>query len=498
MSELIPWRAQPGPQLDAIRKHHIPELFFGGAVGGGKSDYLLGDYGQDVATYGAAWKGIMFRRSYPQLEELVARSKQIYPQWFGLSVEDCWRVGDHTWTFPNGATLKFRHADDDDAFYNYQGQAYTWIAFDEMPQWPSAVFYMNMKSRLRSGGVSIPNQRIRGTGNPGGIGHEWIKSYFKIDGYPLGGVILPEDDDGGQRMFVRSKVTDNKILLQNDPKYIKRLSSLGSETLVKMYLDGDWNVISGAYYPEFSAARHLLRPFAIPKHWTRFRAMDWGSSAPFSVGWYAVADGSPVAAYDGPALPRGALVKYREWYGAKKDKSVWVGLKMSTEDVAKGIKEREEKKETFDMSVIDPSAFKEDGGPSHAERFGRKKIFWQRGDNQRVSGWQQVRDRLIGVGEQAMIYFFTTCEHTIRTMPMMQHDKKKVEDMDTQGEDHACDETRYACMSRPWVRPDSPAPHVEPQYQTLQYGGMVMGQGMSFNQIVQKRTRTRKMRERGF
>lgn len=503
MIEQIPWRAQAGPQLTAIQHHDVPEIFFGGAVGGGKSDYLLGDFGQDVPHYGNAWKGIMFRRSYPQLEELVARSKAIYPQWFGLSIDDCWRSGDHAWTFPNGASLKFRHADDDDAFFNYIGQSYTWIAFDEMPQWNTPWFYMNMKTRLRSGGMRIPNQRIRGTGNPGGVGHEWIKSYFQIDRHPLGSVVIPEDEDGGKRMFVVSKVTDNKILMENDPGYIKRLAGVGSETLVKMYLDGDWNVITGAYYPEFSTNRHVLRPFAIPKGWNRVRSMDWGSSAPFSVGWYAVADGEPVRyEHDHPcaragflSLPRGALVKYREWYGAKKEKSMWVGLKLTTEEVAKGIKDRQETKEVIDLSVIDPSAFKEDGGPSHAERMAKKKVHFQRGDNTRIGGWDMLRARLKGDGDgKPMIYFMANCEHTIRTLPMLQHAKTKIEDVNTESEDHAADETRYACMARPWARPDV-TPIVEPQYTKLQYGGPVLGQGLSFNQIVAARSRARRMQE---
>lgn len=459
----VPWRAQEGPQLDAIRKHWVDELFFGGAVGGGKSDYLLGDFGQDVPRYGRNWQGIIFRKSYPQLEELVQRALQLYPPWFCLRAKDAWRQGSFTFHWPNGASLKFRHLENDDAWTEYQGHAYGWIAFDELPQWASPKAYLELKTRLRNGAIPIPNKRIRATGNPGGIGHGWIKKYFGIDKHPHGSVLLkPEIEGGMQRIFIRSRVQDNKILLANDPGYIARLKDLGSEVLVRQYLEGDWAVVAGAFFGEFSVNRHILAPFAIPKEWMKFRAFDWGAAAPFSVGWYAVADGTrpPGCKID---IPRGALVKYREWYGAKEQNKVMVGLKMGIEEIAEGILSREADDEVISMSVADPKLMSEDGGPSLAERASQvfrirpdgTKVFctFQKADNERKAGWDMVRMRLKGEeDEEPMLFFFTTCEDTIRTLPGLQHDKNKPEDVDTKGEDHAGDELRYACMARPWIR----------------------------------------------
>lgn len=459
--ELVPWRAQVGPQLDAIRKHHVKELFFGGAVGGGKSDFLLGDFAQDVPTYSNAWHGILFRKSYPQLEELVARSKAMYPAWFGLDANKCWTSGNHMWTWPNGSTLKFRHAEDDDSWMEYQGHQYPWIGYDELPHWANPTFYREMKTRQRSA-HGVPNMRIRATGNPGGKGHGWIKQYWAIDKYPLGSVLIPKDKQGGARMFVRSRVQDNKILLENDPEYIDNLRSLGSEALVQQYLDGDWNVIAGAFFTEFSVNKHVVRPFAIPKDWLRFCAMDWGSSTPFCVLWFAVSDGNPITE-DGTAtgkivahLPRGAIVAYREWYGADQSAGKFnLGLKMTAEEVANGIKKREGDAENIGLRVLDPSAFKEDSGPSIAERMARTGVDFQRADNTRKGGWDMLRARLKGESGVPMIYFFTTCPDTIRTLPMMQHDTGKkagaYEDMDTDAEDHASDTVRYGCMARPWI-----------------------------------------------
>lgn len=496
----VPWRAQEGPQLEAIRKHWVPEIFFGGAVGGGKSDYLLGDFAQDVPNYGEHWKGIIFRKSFPQLEELVSRALQIYPAWFCLDSKSAWRTGTHTFHWPNGAMLKFRHLEDDNAWTAYQGHQYSWMGFDELPHWATPKAYMELKTRVRNGAMKIPNKRIRATGNPGGVGHGWIKEYFGIDKHPLGGVIIePEVEGGQQKMFIRSRVRDNKILLANDPGYIARLKDLGSEVLVKQYLDGDWSVVAGAYFGEFSPNQHIIEPFTIPKDWMRYRSMDWGSAMPFSVGWYAVSDGT--VSVNGQLIPRGALVKYREWYGAKKQSNSWVGLKMDSELVAAGLLEREADGEVMNMSVIDPNAFKEDGGPSHVERMSKisridsaglkHTATFHRGDNSRIAGWDMVRARLRGEHGRPMLYFFTTCVDSIRTLPGLQHDTVKPEDLDTDGEDHAADELRYACMSRPWVRKGDAAE--EPQWAN----GMIVVPGKvicktTFNDLV-KQARARRL-----
>jgi len=444
----IPWRAQPGPQLSAIRKSWVEELLYGGAVFGGKSDFLLGDFAQDVPTeYGSHWHGILFRKNYPQLEELISRSKEIYPAWFGLDSR-AWSAGTKTWTWPNGATLKMRFMESDDDWMQYWGHAYTWIGWDELALWSSSNPYLKMKARLRSAAAAIPYKRIRASANPGGPGHHWVKRYFGIDRFPLGGqVVSPDDASGMRRMFVRSRLTDNQIGLRNDPAYAARLEGLGSPELIRALKEGDWNIIAGAFFPEFDIAHHVIVPFSIPQHWVRLRSMDWGSSAPFAVHWWAVSDGELLS------IPRGALVCYREWYGATPDD---LGLKLTAEEVADGIRERE-RGEKIDDGVLDPSAFARNGGPSIAERMRDRKVYFRRADNTRVGsrgalgGWDLVRQRLKG-NEAPMIYFTTQCPDTIRTFPAVQHDSNRIEDVDTHSNDHCADSVRYVCAARPWVR----------------------------------------------
>lgn len=449
---VVPWRAQTGPQLTAIQHHDIDELFYGGAVGGGKSDFLLGDFAQDVpGPWGAHWHGILFRKTYPELEELISRSQEIYPLWFPRSQ---WAESKATWTWPNGATLKMRYLESSTDWMRYWGHQYTWIGWDELPSWPDMTAYMKMKARLRSA-HHVPNKRIRSTGNPGGPGHHGVKTYFKIDEHPFGGEVF--EAAGGKRLFVRSRLQDNRLLMMADPNYVERLKGIGSPELVRAWLEGDWNVVAGAFFPEFSMLKHVIEPFEIPAHWTRFRAGDWGSARPFCIGWYAVSAG------DVPGIARGALVKYREWYGMRKDQPN-VGLKLTAEEVAAGIRERETQNECH-YGVLDPAAFAEDGGRSIAARMADAPNFivWRRADNKRVAargalgGWDQLRGRLKG-DEAPMLLFFRTCQHTIRTLPALQHDQSNAEDVDTDGEDHAGDETRYACMSRPYMRPVPNAP----------------------------------------
>lgn len=425
-------RPQAGPQFDAIQADWCPELFFGGARGGGKSYFLLLDYLQDVNRYASAWQGIIFRRSYPELQDLILKSHKMYSATGGE-----WLEQKKEWRWPNGACLRFRYLEHERDATRYQGFEYTWIGWDELPQWPSLDSYFMLLACLRSP-VNVPTKRVRATGNPGGAGHQAVKAYF-IDGAPLG--YQPLGERSAWRMFIPSKVFDNKILLENDPQYIERLKRVGSEALVRAWLDGDWSVVTGAYFDCWSP-QNTIDPFPIPRHWSRFMSFDWGSSEPFSLGWWAVADGSTTI--KGHTSPRGSLIKYREWYGASAPNK---GLKLFIEQVGDGIKHREEG-ETIDYRVAGLDLFDRRGGPSLAERLADMGLYFQRADTSRITGWDQMRRFMIGKDNKPELYFFSTCTDSIRTIPSLQHHERDANDV-AAGEDHAADECRYAVMSRP-------------------------------------------------
>jgi hypothetical protein len=314
--------------------------------------------------------------------------------------------------------------------------------------------------------------------NPGNVGHHWVKREFITPVPPLSIWDTPDDAGGMHRQYVPARIADNPIGLAEDPDYPKRMRGLHDPGLVKAMEDGDWNVVAGGYFPEFSMSRHVVKPFEIPKTWRRFTGTDWGSARPFSTGWYAIAQddlnvtgtiGNPIL------LPRGSLVRYREWYGAKPNESN-VGLKLPIESWAKGVLMRSKSDPDIDYDVCDTSMFDEDGGPSLAERamkvvYKGKKLRLRPADKRRLPGWNQMRQRLQGDDplnglDQPTIFFFDVCRDAIRTLEALQHDETNVEDADTDGEDHAPDEIRYGCMSRPRKRADPDASTQKPKERT--------------------------------
>jgi hypothetical protein len=258
---------------------------------------------------------------------------------------------------------------------------------------------------------------------------------------------------------------------------------------------GDWDVVDGAFFDCWVPEEHVVQPFQIPNEWTRFRSCDWGSAKPFSVGWWAACP-DLFKTPDGHTIPRGAVVRYREWYGVEKDPNGEVrpdvGLKMTAEEVADGIRLRDVG-DVIQYSVIDPAAFSQDGGPSIVERM---KINFRRADNKRVGtrgamgGWDQMRARMVGedlgdpYGHLPMMFVFSTCTDFIRTVPALQHDSSRPEDLDTSAEDHAADEARYGLMSRPYV-PKLKTPTLNP---ILNIGG---NSTMTMNDMIKSVSKRR-------
>lgn len=443
-AQLVAWEPQRGPQ-SALVTCPVFDVLYGGARGGGKTDGMLGDWAIHAGDYGEYAIGLMVRRTRTELIETIERSREIYSL-IGAKYHE----QDKLWRMPGGGRLRFAYLERDADAESYQGHSYTRVYVEEMGNFPSQAPIRKLMATLRSAhGVPVG---FRASANPGGPGHGWIKHRY-IDPAPLGWDILTDPETGLERVYIPSRVTDNHVLMAQDPGYIARLKASGSQELVKAWLEGDWSVIAGAFFGEFSTEQHVVAPCELPADWARFRAADWGSAKPFSVGWYAVSDGAH------PRFPRGALVRYREWYGMRENEPN-VGLKMTAEEVADGIIARET--EALRYAVLDPAAFSQDGGPSIAERINdklgkAKRVQFHRADNARVGkrgslgGWDQVRARLKGDGEQPALYVFSTCTHLIRTLPALQHDEARPEDVDTEGEDHAGDELRYACMSRPYV-----------------------------------------------
>lgn len=438
------WRPQPGPQK-ALIDCPLPEIFYGGARGGGKTDGVLGKWALKEQCYGKHFNAIMFRRTTVSSDDAIERSKEIYAPIGGRYNES-----KYIWRMPHGGRVSFKYLETTKDADEYQGRNVTDAWVEEVGQYPDPKPIDRLNAVLRSA-HGVPTQLIL-TGNPGGAGQHWLAERYGLIPLPNHPKLVTRKLPTGKDYIaavIPSRLWDNKVLLHADPAYVDRLYLSGSKKLVDAWLNGDWAAIEGAFFDCWDTERHVLRPFEMPNQWLRFRSLDWGTAKPFSVGWWAVVSDDYI--HDGKHLPRGALIRYREWYGKSEPN---VGIKLTSKQVAEGIKEREDEEITY--SVADPSIFACTDGPSIAENMADEKVYFTQADNRRVpkdgaiGGWDQLRIRLKGE-ERPMIYCFSTCTDSIRTIPVLQHDERRAEDLDTNSEDHAADEWRYACMSRPWI-----------------------------------------------
>lgn len=516
------------------------EVLYGGAAGGGKS-FLMRS-----AAIAWCWaipglQVYLFRRVHVDLiknhMEGPKGFRAMLAKWTDPAVGLAKIVDDNEIRFANGSKIFLCHCKDPKDVYKYQGAEIHVLLIDELTHFLEDM-YRFLRNRVRMVGLQLPAwavgrfPRVLCSANPGNIGHLWVKNTWIDARVPLTVEQMPDSEGGMLRQYIPARLDDNPSLREDDPGYEARLSGLGSEALVKAMRDGDWDVVEGAFFSEWSNQRHVLVPFAIPPDWLRFVAVDWGSYRPFSVGWYAVVgDDHPVVDSGGRSrtLPRGALVRYREWYGMQPGKPN-VGLKLEVETFGLGILKRSQtdlalrrtdgKPVRYAYFVLDPAMWQEDGGPSHAERLMRQRPDLgypgikglRKADNARVTGgkgamggWDMVRARLRGSGwtEDGPgpdwtpdLYVFETNVHLIRTLPVLQHDPDKPEDLDTEGEDHAADELRYAAMSRPYVpRPVAEKkPEADLVYEAVQHvdGTWRVQSNKSIREIVEEKQRRRK------
>jgi hypothetical protein len=338
----LAWAPQEGPQT-ALLSCPVGDVFFGGARGGGKSDGLLGDMLAHADRHGEGARGVIFRKTNSELEELQERAQEIYPK-----TGATYAYGLRKWVWPNGATLKMRFLLYDKDAGKYKGHSYTWVGFDEADDWPSPIPIDKLRACLRSA-KGIPSF-LRVAGNPGGVGHNWLKMRYIDPASPrkpfYGETLDPitEQVVKTQRVFIPSLLDDNKILMANDPDYWKNViaSATGNPELLKAWRYGLWNITAGGAFDDLWNTRPnppVVEPFEVPFSWRIDRCLDWGSAKPFSVQWWAESDGSECP--NGVSYPPGTLFLINEWYGWQKGQPN-VGLRLSIKQVAEGIHERED------------------------------------------------------------------------------------------------------------------------------------------------------------
>lgn len=436
------------------------ELFFGGAKGGGKSDFLLGDWLKDYDEWGKAWRGIIFRRTYKELEEIISRSQEIYSRIEGAKYvggdQMMWKIPAPDARYPGEATLRFRALESKLDIGKYNGHQYPWIGFDELTEFEDPEPYEFMIKCCRS--AKGAPATIRATGNPGRPGHIWVKARFIDVAAPFEVYEYAPDPTHPEktlsRCFIPSRLEDNQILMQNDPGYETRLMA-DSPHLVKALRFGDWDVVVGQVMSEYSASKHMMRTQPLDRSWYRFATMDWGYSKPFSIGFWAINED-------------GRLIRYKEWYGCSGKPNE--GLKMGAKEVAAKawamcVNEGVQK------MVADPACWsKSDDSPSVAESFEAAGFEMIKANNDRINGLMKIHEMLQATGADGKPYLMImdSCRDWIRTVPYLTADPRNPEDINTALEDHAYDETRYAVMSEFVLNPRAlrtPEKHRAANYQ---------------------------------
>lgn len=449
----------PQPRQAAFMERSEYEGFYGGAAGGGKSDVLVIEALRQVHI--PNYSGIIFRKTYTQLGELLIKADGYYPR---IIPGAKYNGQEHVWKFPSGARIYFAGMQHLKDRTKWQGWQFDFIGFDELTHFLYDEYsYMFSRNRAKGPGTEV---YMRATGNPGGIGHGWVKQRFVTVAPPMTPVkkrleiIMPTGEKVTKwrhRIFVPAKLTDNQKLMENDPNYMLNLAMLPQREKEAL-LDGNWDSFSGQVFMEWRNNpdqyerhkwTHVIEPFTTQTNWRVLMGYDWGYSKPFAAVWFAVDE-------------RGKLYLIRELYGCtgEPDKGVmWDDDKIAQEIRRVEAEDPNLKGRTIER-IADPAIFgKKSSEGSQAEIMERKGVYFEPGKHDRIAGKMQLHYRLKfdDIGEP-MFQVFSTCRHFIRTFPSLVYSEVDVEDVDTSQEDHLYDATRYVCMKYAISPPEEKEP----------------------------------------
>lgn len=481
----VVWQPLPGSQSLAMSCpcHHI---LYEGTRGPGKTDAQLMFFRKHVGRgYGAFWRGIIFDREYKNLDDLVAKSLRWYPK-FRDGAKFLASKSDYKWVWPTGEELLFRQIKRPSDYWNYHGQEFPFIGWNELSKYPTPELYDAMMSCNRSSFLPEEHSPINprtgqrellppiplvvfSTTNPYGAGHNWIKSRF-IDVAEPGQVVRKEINVFNPQTQQRETIVKTQVRIFGSykenrylsPEYIAELESIKDENKRRAWLWGDWDIVAGGALDDLWGPHLILPRFKVPKTWRIDRSFDWGSSHPFSVGWWAEANGEEAILPDGSTFcpPPGTLIRIAEWYGAQ-EIGLNKGLRLSAKEIARGIKEREKMlmEQGWIQTRVRPgpadsqiSNVNEKDTESIKKLMADEGVEWTEADKRpgsRVNGLQLIRDRLAAskTGEGPGLYFMDNCRAAIATLPVLPRDEDNEDDVDSEAEDHVYDDVRYRVLA---------------------------------------------------
>lgn len=438
----------PQPKQQEFFKARARYIAYGGARAGGKSWAMR----VKCVSLCLRYEGIqilLLRRTLPELNE-----NHVQPLLKMLKGVARYNKQEKVFSFSNGSRLKLGYCANEQDVLQYQGQAYDVVGMEEATMF-TEFQYDCLRESTRSSGMMKEKfpPRMYLTMNPGGVGHAWVKRLFVDRDYD-------EKERPEDYVFIQARVYDNKAFMERDPDYVAQLESLPEKRRRAMLL-GEWDSFEGAFFEEYRQSpdpamceeygisvedalrehrfTHVIEPFDIPPNWRIYRSFDWGYGKPFSVGYQALS-------------PDNIAYRCAEIYGWNGEPDQ--GCRKTNEEICKMIVQFEREHPYLRgrkiQGVADPSCWSRQGAPSFAEIADKHGIWFEPGNNERIAGWAQVRERMrFDENGKAMIYFFNTCKAITRCLPLMMFDDHYVEDLDSSMEDHCLDEFRYFCMMRP-------------------------------------------------
>ena len=459
----------PQPRQVLLHSTTAHQIFYGGAVGGGKSHGLRWD-GIAFCLGNPGLDAYLFRRTRPELDMThIRRIKSELPEQLGR-----YNASDNNFQFVNGSILSFCYCEREDDVRRYQSAEFHWLGIDEASHFTEfQLAYLRGRVRLGDwkpqGWNGDPGSKFKGhfprivfASNPGGPGHDFLKRTFILPSpveeiFSDTSMIKNPTDKPWPTIFIPAKIRDNKYLAEG---YEGQFSALAPE-LARALTEGDWDAVVGQALHNLSREKHLLRSFSPPRHWTKFMCIDWGSAVPFSVGWFCVSEGALLKGREDVFLPPGAVILYREYYGW--NGSANKGLGLASQTVARNVIEMEGD-EVMDYRIGDDAMWAIHDGPSTAEKMFSAtdgKFAMRKSIKDRKQNYTEIISRLAGDpfhrdtgedGDYPMFFCTSNCEHFWRTVPVLTLDMNDPEKgPDTKLEDHVYDMVAYACRSRPYV-----------------------------------------------
>ena len=479
------WRPIPGSSQAIALDTRCDVTLYTGSRGPGKTDCQLMRFRSRVGIgYGPFWRGVIFDRAYKNLDDLIAKSLRWFPK-FNDGAKYLSSNSALKWEWPTGEELLFRVVKRETDYWDYHGQEFPFLGYNELTKFPTPALYEKLKSINRSswtpekdsprdanGVPTLPPIPLEtfATTNSSGPGHLWVKREF-IDKAEYGRVVRTTSKVFNPATQLDEEVTQSQIAIfgsykENiylDKKYIKTLDDIKDPNLRKSWLEGDWNIVTGGALDDvWSAPCHVVSRFVVPDNWEKTRSLDWGSTHPFSVGWWATANGEEVELLDGRTwCPQpGSLIQFAELYGSD---SVGTnqGLRLGSTDVALLIKTKEAlllRNGWFSGRIYAGPADNQISNVTDATNdtietlMAKEGVYWTKSDKSpgsRANGLQLIRDRLTAAtrGEGPGLYFMDNCRASIALLPVIPRDEDKPDDVDTESEDHAYDMVRYRVLA---------------------------------------------------